>query len=195
MQTPVSSRIIAGVLTVGLMVPVDALAGFSMALAKANTKDNQEVPFPTSTCPAGVKDGDGSANTCVIKMITDAGAYCAFIAGGFVKDETWWSRARIPILLISVTGTALGVSSIAAAKSWAAVGGTSGIASGWNTDSTSVTTADDQRLSKIGTVATQLSALDPSKLSSLTTAVSVALQCRAAAGSAQSSTSNKSTGT
>src|ERR1700728_4833614 len=134
-------RIVTSMLALSLIVSTEAIAGFSMPLAKANTKDNQEVPFPTSTCGANVKDGDGSATSCVIKMITDAGNYCAFIAGGFTKDETWWSKARIPILVISVAGTALGVSSIASAKSWPAVGGSSGIASGWNIDSTSVSSA------------------------------------------------------
>lgn len=176
-------QLLVGLLAVFLLMPTDAKATFSMSVAKHNNKDNQEVPFPQSSCPDTVKEGDASTTTCVIKMITDAGSYCAFIAGGFTKDETWWSKARIPILVISVAGTALGVSSITSAKSWASVGGTSGIASGWNTDSTSVTTADDQRLSSIGLIAAKLAGLDPTKLASMTTAVSVALQCRAAVGS------------
>jgi hypothetical protein len=189
MRSGIWARLLVCALTLVLLLPREALAGFSMAVATARQTDRQEVPFPTPDCPPDVKDGDGSATNCVIKVIADAGKYCSFIADGFTKDEGWWQKARIPILVISVAGTALGVSSISSAKSWAAVGGTSGIASSWNSDTTSATSADDQHLNAVTTAVKQLAGLDPTKLASLTTAISIAAQCSAAAGASQTSNS------
>jgi hypothetical protein len=181
------SYLFAVALAVSTLVPFNAMAGFSTALAVSRTADKREVSYPQIACAADViKANDGSTTLCILQFITDTGRYCAFIAKGFSQDVTWWTRARIPILVISVAGTALGVSSISSAKSWAAVGGTSGIASGWNSDSTSASTGDQASLSKISTAAAKLASLDPTKLTSISAANDVAVECQAAAGTAQS---------
>jgi hypothetical protein len=187
MKTPTTYRFVVYGLALCVLFPPDAMAAFSAALARANNQD-KEASFPqfdSSSCTQP-KDDDPATTACIIKLIGDASSYCSYIAGGITKDESWWQKARIPILLISVTGTALGVSSIAAAKSWAAVGGTSGIASSWNSDTTSVNSSDDARLNAINTAVKQLSNLAPTKLASIPTALSVGAQCRATAGTQSS---------
>lgn len=179
-------HIMLAVLVGSLLVTSTANAGFSYALAKqshvAVTGEDTPPPFPTGEgCDTATTDA--GVLKCTTKAISSAAAYCTFVAGGFSKDQTWWQKARIPILIISVAGTALGVSAISSAKSWAAVGGTSGIASSWNSDSTSVSSADDQRLNSIKDSAGKLANLDLKDLKTYSTAVSVAAQCRAAAGS------------
>jgi hypothetical protein len=69
-----------------------------------------------------------------------------FVAGGFVKKPILVKPGKVPILVISLAGTALGVSTIASAQAWAAVDGSTGIASGGNADSTVVSNSDDATL-------------------------------------------------
>jgi hypothetical protein len=177
-----------------LALPANAMAAFSLAVAetahKATAGQDAAVPaFPTGDgCDNATTDSGKIA--CTTKAIAGAASYCNFVAGGFVKDESWWSRARIPILVISVASTALGVSTIASAKSWAAVGGSTGIASGWNADSTAVSNSDDARLSSIKDSVSKLAGLDLTDLKSFSTALSIAAQCRAAAGSSSSTQNN-----
>jgi hypothetical protein len=170
-----ATYVAAGLLVFPTRVPA---AGFSPTLAKKNSGGHEVVYPAAGNCSNPLKEAD----PCIVKVIADAGSYCAYIAGGISKDTNWWQVASIPIMLLSVTGTALGVSSIAAAKSWAAVGGTSGIAAAYSTNASTATATDNQRLMAITTAAQQLAPLDPTKITSLSAALSVATQCRAAAG-------------
>ena len=194
-------RLILCVLVSSLVGPSHAFAtevAFSPSLAAKNTSHRTKdangnwsagryVPFPDLQIVCGEAALSATANdpttiTCTAKMINAAGDYCAFIASGISSSSRAWQYAKIPILLLSVAGTALGVSSIASAKSWAAVGGTSGIASSWNSETTNVSGDANARVTVINNAAQKLSGLDITDAKNLTTAISIATQCGSAAG-------------